>query len=126
MLRYDGPAQAVGRRALEDVELHGMHIPRGARLVLSLGAANRDRARFAAGRLDITRGANRHLALCGGAHFCVGAPVARMEAVIAFTALPRRHPRLEPAAEPRRRERTGRRPLKELRVRAEPPPPRKV
>ncbi|MGW1024028.1 cytochrome P450 [Streptomyces sp. NPDC002577] len=117
-LRYDGPAQAVGRRVLEDIELHGVRIPRGARLVLSLGAANRDPARFPdPDRLDITRGDNRHLGLSGGAHFCVGAPLARMEAVIAFTALMRRHPHLELAAEPRWRERTGLRGLSELRVR---------
>ncbi|WP_405719311.1 cytochrome P450 [Streptomyces sp. NBC_01537] len=117
MLRYDGPAQAVGRRALEDIELHGVRVPRGGRLVLSLGAANRDPARFPdPDRLDITRPDNRHLALSGGAHFCVGAPLARMEACIAFTALLRRFPRLELTAEPRWRERTGLRGLRELRV----------
>ncbi|WP_427917228.1 cytochrome P450 [Streptomyces sp. cg40] len=118
MLRYDGPAQAVGRRALTDLDLHGVPVPRGARLVLSLGAANRDPDRFPdPDRFDINRPDNRHLALSGGAHFCVGAPLARMEAAVAFTALLGRHPRLELAAEPRWRERTGLRGLRELRIR---------
>ncbi|MFJ9627210.1 cytochrome P450 [Streptomyces sp. NPDC101175] len=118
MLRYDGPAQAVGRRALTDLDLHGVRVPRGARLVLSLGAANRDPERFPdPDRFDIARRDNRHLALSGGAHFCVGAPLARMEATVAFTALLRRHPHLRLAAEPRWRERTGLRGLRELRVR---------
>ncbi|MFJ8493760.1 cytochrome P450 [Streptomyces sp. NPDC094038] len=93
-LRYDGPAQAVGRRAPTDLELHGVRVPRGSRLVLSLGAANRDPDGFPdPDRFDVTRPDNRHLALSGGAHFCVGAPLARMEATIAFIALLRRHPR---------------------------------
>ncbi|MFG3296851.1 cytochrome P450 [Streptomyces sp. NPDC048179] len=118
MLRYDGPAQAVGRRALTDLDLHGVRVSRGARLVLSLGAANRDPERFPdPDRFDIARRDNRHLALSGGAHFCVGAPLARMEATVAFTALLRRYPRPELAAEPRWRERTGLRGLRELRVR---------
>ncbi|MEU9345293.1 cytochrome P450 [Streptomyces sp. NPDC048278] len=118
MLRYDGPAQAVGRRALTDLELHGVPVPRGSRLVLSLGAANRDPDRFPdPDRFDVTRPDNRHLALSGGAHFCVGAPLARMEATVAFTALLRRHRRPELAAEPRWRRRTGLRGMRELRVR---------
>jgi cytochrome P450 len=85
LLRYDGPVQMAERIALEDVEICGHPIPKGRILVLCVAAANRDPAVFpAADRLDLSRSPNPHLAFGGGAHFCVGAPLARLEARIAI------------------------------------------
>jgi cytochrome P450 len=121
MLRYDAPAQAVGRRALTDLEVRGVAIARGDRVVLSLGAANRDPAQFVhPDRFCVTREANRHLSLSGGAHFCVGAPLARLEAVVAVSAVIERFPQLALAAEPRWRDRTGLRGLSRLAIRPGP------
>jgi cytochrome P450 len=88
LLRYDGPTQAVTRIAVEDVELRGRHIRRGARVFLNLSAANRDPDQFAdPEQLNVRRQDNRHLAFGHSIHFCVGAPLARLEARIAIPAL---------------------------------------
>jgi cytochrome P450 len=95
ILRYDGPTQAVTRIAVEDVEVRGRHIRRGARVFLNLSAANRDPGQFAdPERLNVRRQDNRHLAFGHSIHFCVGAPLARLEARIAIPALLRRLPGL--------------------------------
>jgi len=95
LMRYDGPTQAVTRIAVEDVELRGRSIRRGARLFLNLSAANRDPDQFAdPEQLDVRRQDNRHLALGHGIHFCVGAPLARLEARLAIPAVLRRLPDL--------------------------------
>jgi cytochrome P450 len=94
-LRFDSPVQFTDRVAVEDVELAGQRIPRGRIVGLLLAAANHDPAQFAAPhRLDVGRADNRHVAFGGGPHFCLGAPLARLEAEIALGALLRRFPEL--------------------------------
>jgi cytochrome P450 len=99
--RFDGPAKMVVRRAAEDLELRGRHIAAGDRVLLVTCAANRDPRRFHdADRLDLRRAENRHVAFGFGIHYCLGAPLARLEVQ---TALPRVLARLtDPAIEPDR------------------------
>ncbi len=88
LLRYESPVQHTARIAPADTELGGRFIRKGARVVAVLAAANRDPLRFPdPDRLDLTRVDNRHLAFGWAAHFCFGAPLARMEGQIAFTEL---------------------------------------
>jgi len=91
LLRYESPSQHTARLAPEDVELGGKLI-RGRQAVYAvMGAANRDPQRFPdPDRLDIRRTDNRHVAFGFGAHFCFGAPLARMEGQVAFATLLRR------------------------------------
>ena len=94
-LRYDGPVQAVTRIAREGLEFGGRRIRAGERLVLLLNAANRDPAQFPLPeRLELAREPNRHLAFGYGIHFCLGAPLARLEARIALSRLVARLPEL--------------------------------
>ena len=100
MLRYEGPFQRNRRLATEAVELDGHLIQKGQLLVQMLGAANRDPAVFPnPDSFDIERHPNRHVSFGHGPHFCVGAPLARLEAPIAINALLRRLPNLELATE---------------------------
>lgn len=96
LLRFDGPVGVSTMRwALEDVEYYGVTIPAGAMVVASLLGANRDPEMFAnPDTLDITRSPNKHIAFGNGIHYCVGAPLARMEGAIAFNTLLRRVPNL--------------------------------
>jgi cytochrome P450 len=96
LLRYDSPANVALRRfPREPVEIGGVVIPPGEQVLLSFAAANRDPARFTgAADLDITREDNAHLALGHGPHYCVGAPLARLEGQIAIGRLLRRFPDL--------------------------------
>ncbi|MET9539631.1 cytochrome P450 [Streptomyces sp. NPDC006553] len=98
--RYDGPALlAIRRFPVEDVEIGGTTIPAGETVMLSLASANRDPARFPApDRLDVDRRDGGHLALGHGIHYCVGAPLARLETQIAVSTLLRRFPHLKLAA----------------------------
>ncbi|MFE0461222.1 cytochrome P450 [Kitasatospora sp. NPDC058965] len=105
LLRYDTPLQMFERWVLEDVEVAGVTIPRGSELALLFGSANRDEARFAdPDRLDVTRADNPHLSFGAGIHFCLGAPLARLELAESYGALLRRVPHLallrEPAWQP--------------------------
>ena len=85
MLRYDSPAPAISRIAGEDLEWRGQRFRAGERFFLMLNAANRDPAAFAdPDRFDILREGGRPIAFGFGAHFCIGAPLARMEAALAF------------------------------------------
>jgi cytochrome P450 len=93
LLRYDGTVQLTGRTAMADVEIDGHHIDSGQICILLLGSANRDPARFAdPEQVDVTRSDIKHLAFGAGAHYCLGAPLARVEAQIAFTEMFRRLP----------------------------------
>ncbi len=90
--RFDGPAKVVVRRAVEDVELSGQTIRAGDRVLLVTCAANRDPRRFDdPDRLDLRRPDNRNVAFGFGIHYCLGAPLARLEVQ---TALPRMFDRL--------------------------------
>jgi cytochrome P450 PksS len=100
LLRYDGPVEtSTPRWAAEDVEIGGQLIRRGQQVEVVIAAANRDPAQFAQpDRLDITRQDNRHLGFGLGIHYCLGAPLARMEGKIALTKLLQRLPKLGLAA----------------------------
>ena len=100
-LRYDSPIQHQTRVAGEDFELEGCRIRRGQRVLPMLGAANRDPAQFSdPDRLDVRRRPNPHLAFGYGIHFCLGAPLARMEGQIAIRTILHRMPALELMNEP--------------------------
>lgn len=104
LLRYDTPVQLVSRVVMEPVELAGITVEPGERVVAYLGAGNRDPERFAdAGALRLDRADNAPLSFGGGIHYCLGAPLARLEAQIALPALVRRFPGLASAGEPERR-----------------------
>ncbi|GAB4582086.1 MAG: cytochrome P450 [Anaerolineales bacterium] len=96
MLRFDGPlVTSEVAFAGEDITLHGTTIPKGALIFSALLSANRDEDAFPnADQFDITRSSNKHLAFGHGIHYCLGAPLARMEARIAFCALLERLPNL--------------------------------
>ena len=96
LLRYDSPVQLTLRVAMAEVPLGGQLIPRGALLFTLLGAANRDPRQYAApDELDVAReNAGTHLAFGQGIHYCLGAPLARLEGQIAIAALLRRLPGL--------------------------------
>jgi pimeloyl-[acyl-carrier protein] synthase len=101
LLRYESPSQHTARIATEDVEIAGRKIRRRDATIAVMGAANRDPEYFPdPDRLDITRRNNRHVAFGGGAHFCFGAPLARIEAQIAFATLLQRLPNLQLDAQP--------------------------
>jgi cytochrome P450 len=94
-LRFRSPVQCIFRATVADTTLGGQEIPAGSFLRVWIGAANRDEALFPdAARFDPARTPNRHLAFGVGIHFCLGAPLARLEARIALTALYRRFPEL--------------------------------
>jgi hypothetical protein len=95
LLRYESPSQHTARLAPEDVELGGKRISKRQAVIAVMGAANRDPERFPdPDRLDITRQDNRHVAFGWAAHFCFGAPLARIEGQIAFETILRRLPDL--------------------------------
>jgi len=101
LIRYDTPLQMFERWVLEDADLHGVTVPRGAELGLLFGSANRDPAVFARpDALDVARQPNPHLSFGAGTHYCLGAPLARLELEVAFATLLRRLPRMALAAEP--------------------------
>jgi cytochrome P450 len=100
LLRFDSPVQARVRVARGDAVLGGRTVRDGDRVLVLLGAANRDPAHFPEpDRLWLARPANRHLAFGAGIHFCLGAALARLEASVALEALVRRFPALELASE---------------------------
>ncbi|WP_300406522.1 cytochrome P450 [Nocardioides sp.] len=104
MLRFDSALQLFERTATADVELAGIRIREGEKVAALLGAANRDPAAFEApDTFDVDRADNPHVAFGAGVHFCLGAPLARMELVESVGALWTRHPDLALAGEPESR-----------------------
>jgi cytochrome P450 len=96
LIRYDGPVERADRYAAEDVELGGQAIHRGDHVKVFLGSANRDPDVFEnPDKLDLTaKRQTRHLGFALGSHFCLGAPLARLETEIALATLLRRLPGL--------------------------------
>ncbi|WP_246192662.1 cytochrome P450 [Kitasatospora atroaurantiaca] len=102
LMRYDTPLQMFERWVLEDIEVAGVTIPRGAEVALLFGSANRDPARFTApDQLDLARTDNPHITFGAGIHFCLGAPLARLELTESYGALLRRAPGLRLVREPK-------------------------
>jgi cytochrome P450 len=100
MLRYDSPVQITYRSALEDADIHGKLIRKGDLVNSILGSANRDPERFSnPDDFDITRNEGRHLGFGIGIHFCIGAPLVRLEAEVAFETILRRFPEISLATE---------------------------
>jgi pimeloyl-[acyl-carrier protein] synthase len=98
LTRYVTPNQFIRRRAMDDVAFGDQTVRRGQVVLLILAAANRDPAHFPdPDRLDVTRRSEWPLAFGHGPHFCLGAPLARLEAEVVFSTLLRRFPRLRPA-----------------------------
>jgi cytochrome P450 len=107
LLRYDSPLQLFRRYVLEDMDYDGVALRRGEEVGFLYGCANRDDAAFPhADRLDLSRRPNPHLAFGGGRHYCLGAPLARLELEVLFRAVLERMPHLE-LVEPRPTHRPG-------------------
>jgi cytochrome P450 len=95
ILRYDGPVRGFIRVTTRPVTLHGIEIPEGTRLFLLYNSANRDEEQFAdADQFQMLRQPNPHLAFGYGAHFCIGAPLARLQGRLVFEALTQQLPTL--------------------------------
>jgi cytochrome P450 len=101
MIRYDAPLQLFERTATADVEVAGRRVQPGQKVAALLGSANRDQAVFGdADRFDVGRAPNPHVGFGMGVHFCLGAPLARMELQVSLRALLGRFPEVRLAAEP--------------------------
>jgi cytochrome P450 len=95
-MRYDTPAQMFERWVLEDITVGGVDIPRGSEVALLFGSANHDPAVFTdPARLDLGRTDNPHISFGAGIHFCLGAPLARIELAGSFGALLAKAPSLK-------------------------------
>ncbi|MFF9869354.1 cytochrome P450 [Streptomyces sp. NPDC013953] len=104
LLRHDTPLQLFERWVLDDIEIGGTTVPRGAEVALLFGSANRDEAVFdRPDALDLSRGDNPHISFGAGIHYCIGAPLARIELAASLEALLQRAPSLRPLAEPERK-----------------------
>lgn len=119
LIRFDSPLQLFERTATTDVEIAGYRVAEGEKIGALLGAAARDPAVFEEpDKLDIGRTPNAHLGFGMGIHYCVGAPLARVEIAAALNALTAKLPGLKLASEPQRRPEFVIRGLRELRVTA--------
>jgi cytochrome P450 len=119
LLRFDTPLALFERWVLEDIEVGGVRLPRGSEVALQFASANRDSAAFERpDELDLGRDPNPHVSFGAGIHYCLGAPLARLELQIAFTTLLRRAPHLELVEEPRWKPTYVLRGLQTLRVRS--------
>lgn len=95
-LRFDPPVMFTGRIAMDEIPLNGITISKGAQVIVLIGAANRDETVFTdPHRFDIARAPNPHLAFGMGIHFCLGAPLARVEGEIALATIARRLPSMK-------------------------------
>ncbi|MEU6094522.1 cytochrome P450 [Streptomyces sp. NPDC047079] len=104
LMRYDTPLQLFERWVLDEIEIDGTTVPRGAEIAMLFGSANHDPAVFdAPEELDLTRRDNPHISFSAGIHYCIGAPLARIELAASMTALLELAPTLRPAAEPERK-----------------------
>jgi cytochrome P450 len=104
VLRFDSPVQVTSRTRVEPGVAGGVRVAAGDEIITLLGAGNRDPRRFAApGKFDPMRSDGGPLSFGGGAHFCIGAALARLEAAVAFPRLLARFPELAAAGEPTRR-----------------------
>jgi cytochrome P450 len=104
LMRYDTPLQLFERWVLDEIEIDGTTIPRGAEIAMLFGSANHDPAVFTApDRLDLTRTDNPHISFSAGIHYCIGAPLARIELAASMRALLEKAPTLRLAAEPERK-----------------------
>jgi cytochrome P450 len=100
MLRYDNPVQITYRSAIADAQINGKSIHKGDLVNTIIASANRDPERFSdPDRFDITRSEGRHLSFGLGIHYCIGAPLVKMEAEVAFSTLLRRFPQLQLATD---------------------------
>ena len=117
LIRFDAPLQLFERTATAPVTIAGHRVEPGTKIAALLGAAARDPEVFTdPDRLDITRAPNQHLGFGAGIHYCVGAPLARVEISAALKALTARLPGLVSAGTPERRPEFVIRGLRELRV----------
>ncbi|MER7111558.1 cytochrome P450 [Streptomyces sp. NPDC000229] len=104
LLRYDTPLQLFERWVLDDIEIDGTTVPRGSEVALLFGSANRDAAVFdRPDTLDLSRADNPHVSFSAGIHYCIGAPLARIELAASMAALLERAPTLRLVKEPERR-----------------------
>ncbi|MGW1539142.1 cytochrome P450 [Streptomyces sp. NPDC002309] len=104
LMRYDTPLQLFERWVLDDIEIDGTTIPRGAEVAMLFGSANHDDQVFRSPeRLDLTRAENPHISFSAGIHYCIGAPLARIELAASMRALLELAPTLTLAAEPERK-----------------------
>jgi cytochrome P450 len=118
LLRFDTPLSLFERWVLEPIEIDGLEIPRGDEVALLFGSANRDAAAFEApDELDLARDPNPYLSFGAGIHYCLGAPLAKMELAIAFGTLLRLRPALVLIEAPRWKPTFVLRGLESLRVR---------
>ncbi|MFD7442089.1 cytochrome P450 [Streptomyces sp. NPDC059909] len=117
LMRYDTPLQLFERWVLDDIEIGGTLVPRGSELALLFGSANRDPARFdRPDELDLARPDNPHITFGAGIHYCLGAPLARIELAASFGELLREAPTMRLVAEPEWKPGFVIRGLRELRV----------
>ncbi|MFE7856678.1 cytochrome P450 [Streptomyces sp. NPDC057403] len=104
LMRYDTPLQLFERWVLDDIEIDGTVIPRGSEIAMLFGSANHDPEVFRdPERLDLTRADNPHISFSAGIHYCIGAPLARIELAASMTALLEKAPTLSLTEEPRRK-----------------------
>jgi cytochrome P450 len=102
-LRFDSPVQALARTLTRTIEIHGQTMEEGEKVLLVYGSANRDEREFSEpDAFDIGRTVDRQLAFGHGIHFCLGAPLARLEAQIAYSELLRRSPEWTVTGDPER------------------------
>ena len=103
-MRFDAPLQLFERTATKDTELSGVTIKAGQKIAALIGSANRDSTVFEnADEMDVTRDPNPHIGFGAGIHFCLGAPLARLEMGVSLPALWEKYPNMSLASEPVRR-----------------------